>query len=45
MRKMKTEKALGSFGNPIDVWKSMEGDGLSWLIKLFNKINRIINAN
>lgn len=40
LRRMKIQKALGPYGIPIKVWKCMEDDSLSWLIKLFNKIIR-----
>ena len=38
LKKMKTGKALGPDGIPIEVWKCLGEDGVSWLIKLFNRI-------
>ena len=38
LKKMKIGKALRPDGIPIEAWKCMEDDGLSWLTKLFNKI-------
>ena len=40
LKKMKIGKALGPDGIPIEAWKGMGDDGLSWLTKLFNKILR-----
>ena len=40
LKKMKIGKALGPDGIPIEAWKCMGDDGLSWLTKLFNKILR-----
>ena len=40
LKKMKIGKALGPDGIPIEAWKCMGDDGLSWLTKLFNKIIR-----
>ena len=37
---MKIGKALGPDGIPIEAWKCMGDDGLSWVTKLFNKILR-----
>jgi len=40
LKKMKIGKTLGPDGIPIEAWKCMGDDGLSWLTKLFNKILR-----
>lgn len=40
LKKMNIGKALGPDGIPIEAWKCMGDDGLSWLTKLFNKILR-----
>ena len=35
LKKMKIGKSLGPDGIPIEAWKCMGDDGLSWLTKLF----------
>ena len=40
LKKMKIGKALVPDGIPIEAWKCMGDDGLSWLTKLFNKTLR-----
>ncbi|KAI3412287.1 DNA polymerase [Psidium guajava] len=35
---MKTSKALGPDGVPIEVWRCLGNVAISWLTKLFNKI-------
>ena len=40
LKRMKIVKALGPDGIPIEAWKCMVYNGLSWLTKLFNKIFR-----
>ena len=35
---MKNAKALGPDGIPIEVWKCLREVGVTWLVKLFNKI-------
>ncbi|KAI3437513.1 uncharacterized protein J3R85_005279 [Psidium guajava] len=38
LKKMKTSKALGPDGVPIEVWRCLGNVAISWLTKLFNKI-------
>ena len=40
LKRMKIGEALGLDGIPIEAWKCMGDDDLSWLTKLFNKIFR-----
>ena len=36
LKKMKNHKAVGSDNIPIEAWKCMGEEGISWLTKLFN---------
>ena len=38
LKKMKTRKALGPDGIPIEVWRCLGSVATSWLTNLFNKI-------
>ena len=38
LKKMKSGRALGPDGIPIEAWKCMRDVGVSWLTKFFNKI-------
>ena len=38
LKKMKSGRALGPDGIPIEAWKCLEDIGVSWLTKFFNKI-------
>ena len=40
LKRMKIGKALGPYGIPIEAWKCMGDDCLSWLTNVFNKIFR-----
>ena len=38
LKKMKSRKAVGPDGIPIEAWKCLDESGLEWLTNLFNKI-------
>ena len=38
LKRMKSRKAVGLDGIPIEVWRCLEEVGVRWLINLFNKI-------
>jgi len=42
MRKMKSEKAVGSDLIPVEIWKRLGEEGLDWLTELFNVIFSIV---
>ena len=38
VKKIKSGRALGLYGIPIEAWKCLRDVGVSWLINFFNKI-------
>ena len=38
LRKMKVGKAVGLNGIPVEIWKTLGGEGLDWLEDLFSVI-------